>query len=194
MEMKMFMKGSAFDIDNILNTEKEKTGYFTDRTSGIFGEMTEDEKNKLNAVITQKLKLGKRLSPKEVDYLRQNNPQLYMQYIRIRANADAMKEQLKNAKTKQQANNIFMMSTNSVSDKDPCKEYVLAALQRAADEFRKSPKYARLPDTDEDIVNKKKNKKYKTDYDNEEDYDTDCELWSPLYEEVENMPKFNVIT
>lgn len=194
MEMKMFMKGSAFDIDNILNTEKEKTGYFTDRTSGIFGEMTEDEKNKLNAVITQKLKLGKRLSPKEVDYLRQNNPQLYMQYIRIRANADAMKEQLKNAKTKQQANNIFMMSTNSVSDKDPCKEYVLAALQRAADEFRKSPKYARLPDTDEDIVNKKKNKKYKTDNDNEEDYDTDCELWSPLYEEVENMPKFNVIT
>ena len=66
MEMKMFMKGSAFDIDNILNTEKEKTGYFTDRTSGIFGEMTEDEKNKLNAVITQKLKLGKRLSPKEL--------------------------------------------------------------------------------------------------------------------------------
>lgn len=194
MEMKMFMKGSAFDIDNILNTEKEKTGYFTDRTSGIFGEMTEDEKNKLNAVINQKLKLGKRLSPKEVDYLRQTNPQLYMQYIRIRASADAMKEQLKNAKTKQQANNIFMMSTNSVSDKDPCKEYVLAALQRAADEFRKSPKYARLPDTDEDIVNKKKNKKYKTDNDNEEDDDKDCELWSPLYEEVENMPKFNVIT
>lgn len=193
----MFMKNAdinkgIIDKGNIL--EKERTGLFIDKTQKSFGEMTEDEKNKLNAVINQKLKSGKMLSPKEVDYLRQTNPQLYMQYLRIRASADAMKEQLKNAKTKEQANNIFMMSTNAVSDKDPCKEYVLAALQRAADEFRKSPNYARLPDTDEDIVNKKKNKQYRNDNDNEEDDDTDFESWSPLDEIIENMPKFNVIS
>lgn len=197
MDLQMFMKNADInkgikDKGNIL--EKERTGLFIDKTQKSFGEMTEDEKNKLNAVITQKLKSGKMLSPKEVDYLRQTNPQLYMQYLRIRASADAMKEQLKNAKTKEQANNIFMMSTNAVSDKDPCKEYVLAALQRAADEFRKSPNYARLPDTDEDIVNKKKNKQYRNDNDNEEDDDTDFESWSPLDEIIENMPKFNVIS
>lgn len=197
MDLQMFMKNAdinkgIIDKGNIL--EKERTGLFIDKTQKSFGEMTEDEKNKLNAVINQKLKSGKMLSPKEVDYLRQTNPQLYMQYLRIRASADAMKEQLKNAKTKEQANNIFMMSTNAVSDKDPCKEYVLAALQRAADEFRKSPNYARLPDTDEDIVNKKKNKQYRNDNDNEEDDDTDFESWSPLDEIIENMPKFNVIS
>lgn len=197
MDLQMFMKNAdinkgIIDKGNIL--EKERTGLFIDKTQKSFGEMTEDEKNKLNAVITQKLKSGKMLSPKEVAYLRQTNPQLYMQYLRIRASADAMKEQFKNAKTKEQANNIFMMSTNAVSDKDPCKEYVLAALQRAADEFRKSPKYARLPDTDEDIVNKKKNKQYRNDNDNEEDDDTDFESWSPLDEIIENMPKFNVIS
>ena len=51
-----------------------------------------------------------------------------------------------------------------------------------------------MPDTDEDIVNKKKNKQYRNDNDNEEDDDTDFESWSPLDEIIENMPKFNVIS
>ena len=129
MDLQMFMKNAdinkgIIDKGNIL--EKERTGLFIDKTQKSFGEMTEDEKNKLNVVITQKLKSGKMLSPKEVAYLRQTNPQLYMQYLRIRASADAMKEQLKNAKTKEQPNNIFMMSTGTLA----CSARVIAKSAR----------------------------------------------------------------
>ena len=189
----MFIKTPIINMSIKTNSENAENGFFLDKTRHNFGDMTEDEEAKLYASITQKLKSGKRLSPKEIDFIRQTDPQLYMQYVRIRANAEAMEAQLKNAKTKQQVNNIVIMSTNSVSEKDPCREYVLAALQRVAEEFRASPEYARLPAT-EDKDEKKNGDKYKVDKDGKDDEDEEEDIfsWSPLYEEVKNMPKFNV--
>ena len=45
-------------------------------------------------------------------------------------------EQLKHAKTKQEANDIITASIASVSDKDPAKEYTLAAMHKVGEDFK----------------------------------------------------------
>ncbi len=154
--------------------------------------MTDDEKEKFNSSIDTKLRSGKKLSKKEEQYLKETNPQLYMQYVRIRQRAEAVKEQLKHAKSKQQANNIIMQATASVSDKDPAKEYILAAIHNVADEFKSTRAYQKLPNTDAEI---KKHSSECNNFEEKEDSEEeefDPMSWSPLQEMIDAMPKFDV--
>ena len=159
----------------------------------VSDEMTEEDKVKMSAKILQKLKAGKKLTKKEEQFLKETNPQMYMQYLRIRARVEAMAEQLKHAKTKQQANDIIMVATASVSNKDPYKEYVLAAMYKVADEYKAAPKYQRLPNTEAELE-KKKNVKENDDFEKEEDSEEDFNpmSWSPLQDVIDAMPKFDV--
>ena len=61
---------------------------------------------KMDEKIQAKLKAGRKLTKEEEDYLKQTNPQLYQQYKRIRAMVNAMEEKLKNATSKEEANDI----------------------------------------------------------------------------------------
>lgn len=159
----------------------------------VSDEMTEEDKAKMSAKILQKLKAGKKLTKKEEQFLKETNPQMYIQYLRIRARAEAMAEQLKHAKTKQQANHIIMVATASVSNKDPYKEYVLAAMYKVADEYKATPKYQRLPNTEAELE-KKKNVKENDNFEKEEDSveNFDPMSWSPLQDVIDAMPKFDV--
>lgn len=159
----------------------------------VSDEMTEEDKAKMSAKILQKLKAGKKLTKKEEQFLKETNPQMYMQYLRIRARVEAMAEQLKHAKTKQQANDIIMVATASVSNKDPYKEYVLAAMYKVADEYKATPEYQRLPNTEAELE-KKKNVKENDNFEKEEDSveDFDPMSWSPLQDVIDAMPKFDV--
>ena len=159
----------------------------------VSDEMTEEDKAKMSAKILQKLKAGKKLTKKEEQFLKETNPQMYIQYLRIRARAEAMAEQLKHAKTKQQANHIIMAATASVSNKDPYQEYVLAAMYEVADEYKATPEYQRLPNTEAELE-KKKNVKENDNFEKEEDSveDFDPMSWSPLQDVIDAMPKFDV--
>ena len=159
----------------------------------VSDEMTEEDKAKMSAKILQKLKAGKKLTKKEEQFLKETNPQMYIQYLRIRARAEAMAEQLKHAKTKQQANHIIMVATASVSNKDPYKEYVLAAMYKVADEYKAAPKYQRLPNTEAELE-KKENVKENDNFEKEEDSveNFDPMSWSPLQDVIDAMPKFDV--
>jgi hypothetical protein len=107
-----------------------------------------------------------------------------------------MAEQLKHAKTKQQANTIIMTSTASVSDKDPYKEYVLAAMYKEADDYKSTKAYQKLPDTDAELKKKKHVKANddckKNNEDEDSDEDFDPMAWSPLQEVIDSMPKFDM--
>ena len=60
----------------------------------------------------------------------------------------------------------------SVSDKDPMKEYIQAAISYEAQNIRKTPQYAALPDTNRKAEEKRtKGKKIKIDEDKEKDND-----------------------
>lgn len=152
---------------------------------------SDGEKENMRARIEAKLKAGKKLTAEEVRFLQETDPVMYLQYQRIRAMADAMAEQLKHAKTKQQANDVITSAIGGVSDKDPCREYVIAAMNEVAKEFKKNPAYSRLPDKDSDLKKKKpENARNEFKYgESEEEFDP--MNWSPLQEVIDAMPTFN---
>jgi hypothetical protein len=190
-------------FDNTINSEKEKkeirseselAEYLMEKINNDSDSMSEEDKEKMRARIEAKLKSGKKLSPKEAKFLKETDPQMYMQYQRIRAMADNMASQLKHAKTKQQANDIITTSMSGVSDKDPCKEYILAAMNEVAKEFKKSSDYNRLPDNDSDLDKKKKttaNRDFEEEAEDQED-DFDPMSWTPLQDIIDSMPTFHV--
>jgi hypothetical protein len=112
-----------------------------------------------------------------------------MEYLRIRQMADSLKAQLKSARTKQEVNRIIAAALNSVSDKDPAKEYIIAAMNEVIKEFKASPEYKKLPDTDADLAKKKRKSQPKATADQEEDFNPMD--WSPLQEVIDELPTFD---
>jgi hypothetical protein len=185
---------SAQQEKKTIRSEADLATYLMEKINDDSDSMSDEDKEKMRARIEAKLKSGKKLSAKEVRFLQETDPQLYMQYQRIRAMADSMASQLKSAKTKQQANDIITSSMSSVSDKDPYKEYVLAAMSETAKEFKKSSYYNRLPDNDTELKQKKKAAAYDKSEENEDDTEDDFDpmSWTPLQDIIDSMPTFHV--
>lgn len=100
--------------------------------------MTEEEKQAELARIQAKLKSGKKLTEEEMRFLQAVDPQLYMQAARIQAMRDSLEQQLEHCKSKEEAAKVFSDTMSMVSDKDPMKEYIVAAYQDAYNEFQKA--------------------------------------------------------
>jgi hypothetical protein len=185
---------SAQQEKKTIRSEADLATYLMEKINDDSDSMSDEDKEKMRARIEAKLKSGKKLSAKEVRFLQETDPQLYMQYQRIRAMADSMASQLKSAKTKQQANDIITTSMSSVSDKDPYKEYVLAAMSETAKEFKKSSYYNRLPDNDTELKQKKKAAAYDNSEESEDDPEDDFDpmSWTPLQDIIDSMPTFHV--
>lgn len=181
--------------EKISFSSKEEIGrYIVDKMQiQVTDKMSDEDKNSMSNSIHQKLRSGRKLSQKEEQFLRETNPELYMHYMRIRARAEIMAEQLKHAKTKQEANDIITASIASVSDKDPAKEYTLAAMNKVGEDFKATRAYQKLPNTPADLKKKKTKDNNvfveKTDHSDEE---IDLMNWSPLQEVINAMPKFDV--
>lgn len=130
----------------------ERTGYMekvceqlTDITSG----MSEEEKQDYEKKIRAKLQRGANLSVEELNYLRIHNPELYRSAMRVKTAKQQLKEQLRHCKSKQEANTLIAWTISRISDKDPDKTYLTAGLRKVAEEFKKSFRYARLPETND---------------------------------------------
>lgn len=186
-----------FDVSVADEKSKEKLG---SEIAASIRDKIEESKNisdqndeKMMARIMAKIKSGKRLSQKEESYLKQHNPDLYLQYVRIRRMAEAMASRLKHANSKEEVNDIIMQSISGISDKDPYKEFIVAALNEVAKEFKNSDAYGELPATSEEANEKKKsspnNDKDSFSKDNSDDFDPMS--WSPLQELVDAMPTFD---
>ena len=83
-------------------------------------------------------------------FLQAVDPQLYMQAARIQAMRDSLEQQLEHCKSKEDAAKVFSDTMAMVSDKDPMKQYIVAAYQDAYNEFQKSGKYQHLPQKSSD--------------------------------------------
>ncbi len=188
-----------FDVSVADEKSKEKLG--SEIAASIRDKIEESKNNsdqndeKMMTRIMAKIKSGKRLSQKEESYLKQHNPDLYLQYVRIRRMAEAMASRLKHANSKEEVNDIIMQSISGISDKDPYKEFIVAALNEVAKEFKNSDAYGELPATSEEANEKKKsspnNDEDSFSKDNSDD-DFDPMNWSPLQELVDAMPTFDV--
>ena len=197
MHANMKIDGIKFDVSISDEKSREKLG--NEIATSIRERIEESKKHseqndeKMMTKIMAKLKSGKKLTQKEESYLKQHNPELYLQYLRIRRMAEAMASRLKHANSKEEVNDIIMQTISGISDKDPYKEYIVAALNEVAKEFKDTDAYSELPTTSEKANEKKKSSTQKDEdsfSNNTSDEDFDPMTWSPLQELVDAMPTF----
>lgn len=174
-KVKSVQELAEFVLDKVNDTEK----------------MTEEDSAEMTARIIAKLEAGRKLSAEEMNFLRRTNPILYARAVRVQRIADAVKEQLRHARSKEEANQIVSTAVSGLSKNDPDKEYIVAAVNRVWTEFHKSGAYSKLPNTVEEAK-----KKTGTDHENkftDEDKEDDFDLknWSPLQEVYDQMPTFS---
>ena len=178
-----------------ITTQRELVEYLLAGSNDV-DEMSEENRREMDTRIMAKLKSGKKLSQKELDYLRRTNPILYAEAMRVQRMAEALEEQLKHAKSKEEVNQIFTTALSGISKNDPDREYLIASFNRISEEFRKSKAYNELPTTIEEAKKKKKQADpdpdlFKED-DEDDDHDHDLKNWSPLQEMFDQMSSFSV--
>lgn len=119
----------------------------------IFGDSEADEqalREKYEGRIRMKLEAGKRLTPKEMQYLRKYNPVLYAYAVRVEAKRRMVEEKLKHAKSKREVQDIKDEAIYSIGKNDPAREYMIAAVRDAVKEFKETDEYKRLPEKEEE--------------------------------------------
>ena len=175
-----------------ITSTKELAQYIIESVNDV-EKMSEEDRAKMDSRIMAKLKSGNKLSQKELDYLRKTNPIMYAHAMRVQRMAEAIEEQLKHAKSKEEADSIISASLNGISKNDPDREYIYAAVNRISTEFHKSGAYEKLPNTVEE--GDKKNRESGdvfSDAEDEDDEGFDLKNWSPLTEVYDSMPTFSV--
>ena len=175
-----------------ITSTKELAQYIIESGNDV-EKMSEEDRAKMDARIMAKLKSGNKLSHKELDYLRKTNPIMYAHAMRVQRMAEAIEEQLKHAKSKEEADSIISASLSGISKNDPDREYIYAAVNRISTEFHKSGAYEKLPNTVEE--GDKKNRESEdvfSDAEDEDDEGFDLKNWSPLTEVYDSMPTFSV--
>ena len=108
---------------------------------GVAGDDTEELKKKTEAKIQAKLEAGKRLSNKEMQYLRRNNPVMYAMAMRIEMKRKSLETRLEHASSKQEVEEIRTETLAGISKKDPAKKYVIAAVEQTVKEFKETDTY-----------------------------------------------------
>ncbi|MCR4604963.1 MAG: hypothetical protein K5639_03085 [Eubacterium sp.] len=103
----------------------------------------------VDTIIQGKLEAGKKLSSKEETYLMRTNPIMFAQYRRIQTERHSVEIRIRMAKTKQQVTAIADSAIAGIKKDDPMREYIIAAINDAVNEFKKTDKYKKLPETDQ---------------------------------------------
>ena len=99
----------------------------------------------------------KKLSADEMQYLRMNDPVTYAKMAKVQIQRKALESRLKQAKSKEEALEIYTSAKSRISDDDPAREELNAAYDDAYGEFKKSEQYKKLPATEKEAKEKEKN-------------------------------------
>lgn len=175
-----------------ITSTKELAQYIIESGNDV-EKMSEEDRAKMDARIMAKLKSGNKLSQKELDYLRKTNPIMYAHAMRVQRMAEAIEEQLKHAKSKEEADQIISSALSGISKNDPDREYIFAAVNRISTEFHKSGAYEKLPNTvEEGDKEGKESGDVFSDAEDDEGEGFDLKNWSPLREVYDSMPTFSV--
>lgn len=142
---------------NVPTADNALLQYMQKVTQGTNNADTEDKKQQKLQHIVNKLKHGKKLTAQEMEFLRMNYPDEYQHALRIQKMAEMLENQLKHAKSKQEADGYIAAAVSGIPDDDPDKECLVAAFNEISKEFHHSSAYHRLPDTPEDVKKQRKN-------------------------------------
>ena len=175
-----------------ITTVSELAQYILESQNDI-KKKSEEDHARMDTRITSKLQSGKKLSMEELDYLRRTNPVMFAHALRIQRMAETVEEQLKHAKSKEEADRIISSTLCGISKNDPDREFILAAVNRISDKFRRSGAYEKLPNTTEEEKEKKNDQKNGDFFSETKDDGFDLKNWSPLKELYESLPTFSVV-
>lgn len=189
-------------INKNAETAQEETGVYATPEKGVWKSviqeltdpaagMSEEEIAAYEAKIRAKLKRGKKLTAKEMDFLRTHNPELYRSALRIQLRKQQLEQQLKSCRSKAEAADVARRAVTSISSEDPDKECMVAGLSETMRQFKKSSAYARLPQTEE--PDKKKRKRGSSSDFEEKTEDENGGVVTPIRELLDELPVFDVV-
>ena len=124
--------------------------------------MSEQERERYHQNILAKIESGKKLSSQELAYLRVNDPMAYQKARRMEQKRQWLEQQMKKCKSKQEVREVVENAITHVSEKDPDRDAIIATYQEAYQEFRKTARYRRLPDTRKEAEEEEKQGKRKS--------------------------------
>lgn len=171
-ELKMKFEQRKQNPNNTENSSKNESQMKIDQFKDDLEKFQAD--NKLTA-IDSKLKSGSELTEKELEYLREKNPELYKKAMAIKEERKQYKKSLQSAKSKEEVERIksnkmqaFLTEANSVKNnpnissekKEDFLEQLnrrMAAISKEHAKFKASKEYQKLPE--EDKIKKSPNNK-----------------------------------
>ena len=155
------------DIRRMMKDWKQRTK--TDEEKKLTAQ--EEHTKRMNS-IQAKLKSGKKLSAKEMQYLQEHDMIAYIHALRVQHSRKQLTESLKHAKSKQQAKNIISNAMAQIDKDDPDREALMAAICDIGEKFMKSAAYQQLPETaSEDDEDKENNFEDTCENDEDESFD-----------------------
>ena len=127
----------------------------------------DNRKAQILTTIEGKMMAGKRLSKKELDYLKEHSPELYEKAVKIAAEREAYERAIKNAKSKEEVERIrqqvmqnfvaeakaVMASNMPKAQKLEAMKFITMRMHAVLDqhhEFMETAEYHALPETDDD--------------------------------------------
>ncbi len=100
-------------------------------------EVADQRKQAAMSSISAKMKSGQDLSPAELEYLKENAPELYEEYVKIQAEREAYEKKLKECETQEEVRSVnamemnkFMNEAKAVMSSSIPKEAKLAAMEK----------------------------------------------------------------
>lgn len=123
---------------------------------------SEDSQAKIQArlkAIRDKLKLGKKLSASDMEFLKTNDTGLYLKAVKIEQSRKMLKQQIQNSKSKEEVNRIVASTLSSVKGTDEDVAMEQAALADESSKATKSDKYHKLPTTEEECKKRKNSRR-----------------------------------
>ena len=114
------------------------------------GFKSEEEKARYEAKINEKIRLGEKLSPAEMNYIQRTNPSLYMRVKRIQMQRELLEKKLKQCRSKEEVEEAYNQAIASIDKKDPDRALVVKAYENVTKEFKSTRQYKLLPRTRKD--------------------------------------------
>lgn len=157
----MFVKQNMEKV----TTMEEYIEKFRDRVQDGFHEsqMSEEDKAKELQKILRKLKSGVKLTGDELSFIKRFYPQMYSHVMRVQNQRQQLENQLKSAKSKEEAAQIFANAMGGIAKDDPDKEMLQAAYSKAYTEFQSTAQYRSLPETNQEAKKEKQKSSFEED-------------------------------
>lgn len=116
---------------------------------------TEEERERYEKRISEKVKLGEKLTQGEMSYIQRTNPIMYIRIKRIQMQREALERRLKRCRSKKEVEQAYNEAVSMIHKKDPDKQLLVSAYNNVTKEFKNTREYKALPLEREDNENKK---------------------------------------